>query len=62
MSPEGVMTCKEASYNPGLNPNTGHKFCSGTQTRSRDKLLNLPLDITKNSPLGPVLVMDRAYN
>jgi len=50
------MTRKKASYNPGLNPIKGHKFCPGTQTRSRDKLSSLPLGITKTSPLGPVLV------
>jgi hypothetical protein len=50
------VTHKKASYNPGLNPIKGHKFCPGTQTRSRDKLSSLPLGITKTSPLGPVLV------
>ena len=47
---------KEASYNPGLYPIKGNKFCLNTQTRSRDKLSNLPLGITKTSPMGPVLV------
>jgi len=56
MSPQGVMTRKKASYNPGLNPIKGHKFFPGTQTSSRDKLSSLPLGITKTSPLGPMLV------
>jgi len=56
MSPQGVMTINKASYNTGLNPIKGHKFCPGTQTKSRDKLSSLPLGITKASPLGPVLV------
>ena len=50
------MTRKKASYNPGLNPIKGHKFCPDVQTRTRDKLANLPLGVTKTSPLGPVLV------
>ena len=56
MSPQGVMTREEAYNGPGLNPVEGHKFCSGTQTRSRDELSCLPLGVTKASPLGPVLV------
>jgi len=31
------MTCKKASYNPGLNPIKGKKFSPGTQTGSQDK-------------------------
>ena len=50
------MAHKKASYNSGLNRIKGHKFCPGTQTRSRDKLSNLPLGITKTWPLGPMLV------
>jgi len=50
------MTRKKASYNPGLSPIEGHKFCPGTQTGSQDKLSSLPLGITKTSPLGPMLV------
>jgi len=50
------MTRKKASYNPWLNPIKGHKFCPGTQTRSRDKLSSLSLGVTKTSPLGPMLV------
>ena len=49
------MTRKEACNGPGLNPVEGHKFCPGTQTRSRDELLCLPLVVTKASSLGPVL-------
>jgi len=56
MSPQGVMSRKKASYNPGLNPIKGHKFFPVTQTRSQDKLSSLPLGITKTSQLGPVLV------
>ena len=56
MSPQGVMTHEEASHDPGLSTVKGHKFCPGAQTRSRDKLMSLPLGITKTSPLGPVLV------
>ena len=54
------MTHKKASYNPESNPIKGDKFCPGTQTRSRDKLLSLPLGITKTSPLGPVQVCQPA--
>jgi len=56
MSPQGVMTRKKASYNPGLNPIKGHKFCPGAQTRTRDKLASLRLGVTKTLPLGPMLV------
>ena len=56
MSPQGVMTRKEASYNPGLNPVKGQEFSPGTQTGSRDKLSSLSLDVTKASPLSPMLV------
>jgi len=35
MSPQGVMTRKKTSYNPGLNPVKGQKFSPGTQTGSR---------------------------
>jgi len=56
MSSQGVMTRKKASYNPGLSPVKGHKFCPGTQTRSQDKLVSLPLGIAKISPSGLVLV------
>jgi len=56
MSPQGVMTHKKTSYNPGLNPIKGHKFCPGTQTRAQDKLSSLPLGITKTSPLGTMLI------
>ena len=50
------MTCEKASHGPGLSPVKGLKFCPGAQTRSRDKLVSLPLGITKTSPLGLVLV------
>ena len=53
MSPQGVVTRKKVRYNPGLNSIEGHKICPGTWTRSRYKLSCLPLDITKNSQLGP---------
>ena len=56
MSPQGVMTRKQASYSPGLNPIKGQKFCPGTQTGSRDELSRLSLGITKTSPLSPMLV------
>jgi len=56
VSPQGVVTCKEACNSPELNPVQGHKFCPGTQTRSRDELSCLPLGVTKALPLGPVLV------
>ena len=56
MSPQGVVTRKKASYNPGLNPIKGHKFCPGTETRSRHKLSSLPLGITKTSPQVSVLI------
>ena len=56
MSPQGVLTRKKASYNPGLNPIKGKNFCPGTQTGSRDKLSRLSLGITKTSLLGPKLV------
>ena len=56
MSPQGVMSRKKASYNPGLDPTKGHKFCPGAQTRTRDKLASLPVGVTKTSPLGPVQV------
>ena len=56
MPPQGVMTCEQAGYNPGLKPIKGHEFRPGTQTRSRDKLSSLSLGITKTLPLGPVLV------
>jgi len=56
MSPQGIMTRKQASYSPGLNPIKGQKFCPGTQTGSRDELSSLSLGITKTSPLSPVLV------
>jgi len=47
MSPQGVMTPKKASYNPGLNPVKSKKFSPGTQTGSRDKLSSLSLGVTK---------------
>ena len=56
MSPEGVMSRKRASYSPGLDRNKGHKFCPGAQIGTRVKLASLPLGVTKNSPLGSVLV------
>jgi len=56
MSPQGVTTHEKASHGPGLSPIKGHKFCPGAQTRFRDKLVSLPLGITKSSPFGPVLV------
>jgi len=56
MSPQGVMTRKNASYSPGLNPVKGQKFCPGTQTGSRGELSRLSLGITKTSPLSPTLV------
>ena len=56
MSPQGVMTRKQASYIPGLNPIKGKKFFPGTQTGSRDEFSSLSLGITKISPLSPVLV------
>jgi len=56
MSPQGVMTRKEASYSPGLSPIKGQKFCPGTQTGSRDESLSLSLGITKTMPLNPMLV------
>ena len=60
MPSEGVMTCEQASYNPGLKPIKGHEFRPGTQTRSRDKLSGLSLGITRTLPLGPVLVIQPA--
>jgi len=60
MPPQGVMTCKQAIYSPGLKPIKGHEFRPGTQTRSRDKLLSLSLGITKTLPLGPLLVIQPA--
>jgi hypothetical protein len=33
MSPQGVMSNKDANYYPGLNPIKGQKFDPGTQTR-----------------------------
>jgi len=33
MSPQGVMTRKKASYNPGLNPIKGQEFSPGTVPR-----------------------------
>jgi len=47
------MSRKKASYNPGLDPTKGHKFCPGAQTGTRDKLAGLPLGVTKTSPKGP---------
>jgi len=46
MSPKGVMTREKASHDPGLSPIKGNKFCPGTQTRSRDKHVSLPLGIS----------------
>ena len=56
MSPQGVMTREEASHGHGFSPIKGNKFCPGAQSRSRDKLVSLPLGIAKTSPSGPVLV------
>jgi len=56
MSPQGIMTRKKASYNPGLNPIKGHEFHPDAQTRTRDKLASLHLGVTKTSPLGLMLV------
>ena len=56
MSPQGVMTRKKASYNPGLNLIKGQKFCPGTETGSGDKLSSLSLGVTKTSALSPMLV------
>jgi hypothetical protein len=56
VSSQGVMSRKKASYNPGLDPTKGNKFCPGARTRTRDKLASLPMGVTKTSPLGPVLV------
>ena len=51
VSPQGVMTREEAYNGPGLNPVEGHKFCPGTQTRSRGELSCLPLGVTKSQAL-----------
>ena len=56
MSPQGVVTRKKAYDGSGLSLVEGHKFCTGTQSRSRDELSCLPLVVTKASPLGPMLV------
>jgi hypothetical protein len=47
---------RRASYSPGLDPTKSHKFCPGAQTGTQDKLVGLPLGVTKTSPKGPVLV------
>jgi len=60
MPPQGVMTCEQACYSPGLKPIKGHEFRPGTQTKSRDKFSSLSLGITKTLPLGPVLVTQPA--
>ena len=60
MPPQGVMTCEQACYSPGLKPIKGHEFRPGTQTKSRDKFSSLSLGITKTMPLGPVLVTQPA--
>jgi len=49
MSPQGVMTLKKASYNPGLNPVKGKKFSPCTQTGSRDKPSSLSSGVTKET-------------
>ena len=54
------MAHEEAYNGSGLNPVEVHKFCPGTQTRSRDELSCLPLGVTKALPLGPVLVSQPA--
>ena len=56
MSAQGVVTRKKAYNDLGLNFVEVHKFCPGTQVRSRDELSSMPLGVTEASPLGPMLV------
>jgi len=49
------MTCKQASYSPGLSSVESQKSCPGTQTRSWDELPSMSLGISKTLPLICVL-------
>jgi len=50
MPPQGVMTCEQASYSPGLKPIKGHKFRPGASS-------SLFQDLIKFTPSCPVAVI-----
>ena len=49
------MTCKQASYSPGLSSVKSQKSCPGTHTRSWDEFSSLSLGISKTLQLSSVL-------
>jgi len=60
VSAQGVVTHKKAYNDLGFNSVEGHKFCPGTQVRSRDELSSMHLGVTEASLLGTELVSQPA--